>query len=223
MGSLTLAGAVITAFKWSIVRLSSVVLILLWAFNPLGSQSSFRGVYLKEMEGSGTGLMSYYNYNSSTQRDMSMFRAGSTRARPKIRALYSAAVYDAVSSLQYVDTTNATYQNTIMMLGGEKYAATQAGTDAWGNIRIPNLQALSDYNSEAPHQWVDVPWTETIQNYSSLAGDRIEGLKQNFTGNTTFTITSSYQGFDVRTAYPSTHCLKRQSFDRITVLLLEEP
>jgi hypothetical protein len=198
MGSLTLASTLITTFKWCIFRVSSVVLILLWAFNPLGSQSSFRGVYLQDMEGSGTGLMSYYNYNSSTQRDMSMFRAGSTRARPKIRALYSAAVYDAVSSVQYVDTTNATYENTIMMLGGDKYAATQAGTDAWGNIRIPNLQALSSYNSEDPHHWVDVPWTEKIQNYSSLAGDRVEGLKQNFTGNTTFTITSSYQSFDVR-------------------------
>jgi hypothetical protein len=197
MGSLTLAGALITTFKWSILRLSSVALILLWAFNPLGSQSSFRGIYLQDRDGSGTGLMSYYNYNASTQREMSMFRSQSTRARPKIRALYSAAVYDAVSSVQYVDTTNSTYENTIMMLGGDNYAATQAGTDAWGNIRVPNLQALSGYNSDDPHRWVDVPWTERIQNYSSLAGERVEGLKQNFTGNTTFTITSSYQGFDV--------------------------
>jgi hypothetical protein len=198
MGSLTLAGALITTFKWSILRLSSVALILLWAFNPLGSQSSFRGIYLQDMDGSGTGFMSYYNYNASTQREMSMFRSQSTRARPKIRALYSAAVYDAVSSVQYVDTTNVTYENTMMMLGGDEYAATQAGTDAWGNIRIPNLQALSGYNSDNPHRWVDVPWTERIQNYSSLAGERVGGLKQNFTGNTTFTITSSYQGFDVR-------------------------
>jgi hypothetical protein len=195
MSSLTLAGSLITMFKWSILRLSSVVLLLLWAFNPLGSQSSFRGIYLTDSGGAGTGSITYYNYNISNQLGITSIYGGSSRFRPKLHALYSAAVYDVTSTTQYVDKTNSTYQDIAWSLGGERSAGVQAAADAWGNIRMPNLQALPGYDPENPHRWVNVPWRDAIQNYSGLVGDRIEGVNRKFTGNTTFNTTSSYQRF----------------------------
>jgi hypothetical protein len=153
---------------------------------------------LRDQEGFGTGNIAYYNYNLSNQLGMTSIVMGSTRARPKLRALYAAALYDITSATQYVDKTNTTYEDIALMLGGESSAGIQAATDAWGNIRMPNLQALPEYDSEDPHRWVDVPWQDAVQNYSSLVGDRVEGINRNFTGNTTFNTTSSYQRFSVR-------------------------
>jgi hypothetical protein len=135
---------------------------------------------------------------------MSSVYSSSMRFRPKLRSLYSAALYDITSATQYVDKANQTYQEIALMLGGEGSAGVQAAVDPWGNVRMPNLQALSNYDPEVPHRWVDVPWQDATQNYSSLVGDRVEGINWNFTGNTTFNTTSNYQRFSVR-YLPMTH------------------
>ena len=120
-----------------------------------------------------------------------------TRIMPRIRALYSSALYDIASATQYVDKTNATYQDTVNTLGGESSAGVEAATDPWGNIRMPNLHALSGFDAREPHRWVDVPWRDSVQNYSSLVGEHLAGLERNLTGNTTFNTTASYLTFSV--------------------------
>ncbi|KAF1846268.1 uncharacterized protein K460DRAFT_406484 [Cucurbitaria berberidis CBS 394.84] len=196
MGSLTLASSLITVFRWSIFRLSSIALILLWAFNPLGSQASFRGVYLQALKGSGAGQITYYNYNLSSQLGLTMYKGGSTRSRPTVRALYSAVLYDVIASTQYVNRTNATYEGNIVTLGGHQASGVQAAMDSWGNLRIPNLEYLANYDAQNPYRWLNTPWMESVQNYSSLIGDRVDGINRNFTGNTTFNVSSSYQNFN---------------------------
>ncbi|KAF1935726.1 hypothetical protein EJ02DRAFT_470979 [Clathrospora elynae] len=180
-------------------RSVSLARIVLWCLGKCGScvGGLARGAWNRPT-GSGAGSISYYNYNLSTQLGMTMFQSGSIRVGPKIRALYSAALYGAVSSTQYVDKTNATYGDMIMRLGGEGATGIQAAMDFWNNIRIPKLESLFDHNSGDPHRWVATPWQESAQNYSSLIGDRIERVYQNFTGNTTFNTSSGYQNFDVR-------------------------
>lgn len=84
-----------------------------------------------------------------------------------------------------------------MKLGGFQAAGIQAATDPWGNLRIPSIEYLDTYDSAIPNEWVQVPWMDNLQNYSSLVGDRFEGLDRSFTGNTTFNMTSSYQSLDV--------------------------
>lgn len=196
-----MAGSIVAVFTWSIFKFSSLVLIVLWAFNPLGSQASFRGIYLTNSVGHDVGKISYYNHNLTTQIALSMFSGGSTRIQPTIRALYSAALYGAISNTQYVDNDNATFQNTIMTLGGSQAAGVQAATDSWGNLRIPSIEYLSTYDPAHPEKWVQVPWKDQLQNYSSLVGDRFDGLDRGFTGNTTFNMTSSYQNFDVSSSF----------------------
>ncbi|KAJ4314096.1 hypothetical protein N0V94_006610 [Neodidymelliopsis sp. IMI 364377] len=154
------------------------LLIVLWAFNPLGSQASFRGIYLTDSIGHGTGALSYYNHNFTTQMGLSAFALSGSRALPTIRALYSAALYDVASKAQYVSSENATYKAAITSLGGPQAAGLQMGTDSWGNLRIPNLEYLNNYDSTHPYDWVSVPWKEQPQNYSSLVGDHIDGIDQ---------------------------------------------
>lgn len=152
---------------------------------------------MTDIMGHGTGQISYYNPNITMQVGLSNFKSGSTRARPMIRGLYPAALYDVMSNTQYVDNDNASFKNAIMTLGGPQAAGIQAATDSWGNLRIPNIEYLSGYDSSRPRNWVQVPWENGLQNYSSLVGDRIDGLDRSFTGNTTFNMTSSYQILNV--------------------------
>ena len=120
---------------------------------------------------------------------MTYFQAGSNRAKPKMRALYTAALYDMLATTQYVDKTSATYGNNVMTFGGESLAGIEAATDVWGNIRIPDLQTLPQYDDGNPHQWLHVPWQESVQNYSGLVGERIEGIQRSVVGDTRFNIT----------------------------------
>jgi hypothetical protein len=188
---------VISTFTWSIFQLSSIFLIVLWAFNPLGSQASFRGIYLKPLLGSGTGEVSYYNHNLTNQLGLTTWQAASTRSKPTVRALYTTTLYDITSSTQYVDPTNSTFQDLVVNLGGDQAASIEAAMDSWGNLRIPNIDYLSNFDPANPHQWVSTGWMQSVQNYSSLIGDQIQGVNRNFTGNTTFNITSSFQSFNV--------------------------
>jgi hypothetical protein len=198
-----LASSLVTMFKWSSFKFSSVALVALWAFNPLGSQASFRCAYLQDSRGHGSGPLQYYNHNLSQQFDMSFFLTGYA-VENRVNALFGAALYDVTSSIQNVDQSTPAAQRVVQLLGGQDSAATQAAQDPWGNLRIPVLEDLPSYDSEQSEQWLQVPWTNSVQNYASLIGDSVVGINRGFTGNITFNITSSYQSFKV-----SVYCTSR--------------
>jgi hypothetical protein len=189
-----MASSIITVFRWSIFRVSSIAVIFLWIFNPLGSQASFRGAYLRPATGASQGNISYYSPDLSVQLDLCPFVGGST---PAIRALYSTSLYDNAARTQYVDVSQGVAKNVVTMMGGESSIATLGAMDTWGNVRIPALQYVDGYDSDRPHRWLKTPWDEKIQNYSSLLGERVAGLNLKSVGNTTFTLESSFQSFKV--------------------------
>jgi hypothetical protein len=184
-------------FRWSIFKLSSVALIVLWAFNPLGSQASLRCAYLQDQVGHGISPITYYNHNLSSQLTLTDFKMDRLTAIPRIHAIFSSVLYDITSSIQYVNHSTPAAQGIIELLGGQQAAGAQAAMDMWGNVRIPALEYLPDYNPKKPDRWLQVPWTKSTQNYASLIGDRVYGIDWGFTGNTTFNITSSYQSLNV--------------------------
>jgi hypothetical protein len=192
-----MASSIITIFRWSIFRTSSVVLILLWAFNPLGSQASFRGAYLRPATGTSYGQIAYHVPDLTMQLMLSPYAGASSRSKPSIRALYSSTVYDYISTTQYVDPTHNATKEMMIVLGGERSAAVQAAMDNWSNVRIPSLEYHSDYNTNDPQQWLATPWNQKVMNYSSLVGDRVDGVDRSTTGSTSFTTSSSYQKYDV--------------------------
>lgn len=168
---------------------------------------------MRDREGSRPGNIAYYNYNLSSQVQLNSIFDTQTRVRPRLRALYSSALYDVASATQYVDKTNKTYQDIVITLGGESSAGVQAATDLWGNIRMPNLHTLPEFDANEPHRWVNVPWQDSVHNYSSLVGEHFAGLERNFTGNTTFNTTASYLTFSVRDAsLPLSYCSRSNRF-----------
>jgi hypothetical protein len=189
-----MASSIITVFRWSIFRVSSVAIIFLWIFNPLGSQASFRGAYLRAKTGTSQGNITYYSPDLSVQLDLCPFVGGS---RPFMRPLYSTSLYDNAARTQYVDVSQGDAKSVVTMSGGESFIATLAAMDTWGNIRIPALQNAHGYDPDRPHRWVKTPWDQKILNYSSLLGDRVEGINLKSVSNTTFTLESSYQSYKV--------------------------
>jgi hypothetical protein len=204
-----MGGTIITAFRWSILNISSAALVVLWAFNPLGSQASFRGVHLKSGTDAFLGQIRTYDPRLSTQsllRDYAidpdrmsptLHAIDPDRMSPTVRALYSTVLYDSISGTQFVDPANTSSKGIVANLGGDSSAGIQAATDNWGNVRIPTLIYSNDYDPANPDKWLNMPWDKKVLNYSSLLGDRVDGVNRTFTGNTTFTITSSFQQFNV--------------------------
>ncbi|KAH7116148.1 hypothetical protein B0J11DRAFT_118506 [Dendryphion nanum] len=197
MGSLTMASSVITIFRWSLFRISSLALVIIWAFNPLGSQASLRIAFPRKHFGITHQNITYYNASLETQMQLT-YGLPKFRDTPKvtIRTLYASVLVDYIASLQYVDPTHPETIKVVEALGGNRSAGSQASTDTWGNIRIPNLDYYSENTMKDSHGWLDVPWNEKILNYSSLLGDRVDGINRTFDGNTTFEKTSSYWRFN---------------------------
>jgi hypothetical protein len=179
-----MAGTILTIFKWSVFRALSLLLIIPWAFNLLGSQASFRGVYLKPSNSTSQGSITDYNSSPSKQLWLlpytAVFRPNTNPIR---RALFSSSLVDFVSSTQYVDPTKGPTWDVIAILGGEKPVAVQAAMDVWGNARVPSLEDQPGYNSSDTHNWVETPLREKMTNYASLIGDRVDGINRSFIGN----------------------------------------
>ncbi|POS70809.1 hypothetical protein DHEL01_v210795 [Diaporthe helianthi] len=86
----------------------------------------------------------------------------------------------------------ALFQGLVERLGGPAPAGLAAAADPWGNPRIPSLRGTPGYGTSDPDEWVTTPYTQHVQNYSSLLGVRIQGIDSGFQGNATFTIPASY-------------------------------
>jgi hypothetical protein len=187
-----MAASLITLFRWSLFEISSIILVLLWVFNPLGSQASFRGAYLRERNDTKVASITYMNPDfMGGLQSASMFNPGINSYGPLVRALYTTVLYDTASRTQYLDErylgphpADSSYRDIIASLGGQKTAAVQAATDPWGHARIPHLEYLNTYNPNDAHQWLNTPWTNEIQGWSSLIGDIVQGVSPTFTGNT---------------------------------------
>jgi hypothetical protein len=160
-----MAGSIITLFRWSILRTASVAFVLLWAFNPLGSQAAFRLAYLQPSVGFKHGIITTVDPNIDKLPRNIMFDTmlGTNRAQPTVQALYASAIYDVISRIQNVDNTTSDYSSLISTLGGQESASVQAAVDIWGNSRIPNMEYLADYQPEHPEEWLDVPWKDSLQ------------------------------------------------------------
>lgn len=115
----------------------------------------------------------------------------------RTRAFYATAVYEYTASTQYVDLSRSEAKAVISLLGGEGSISVQAATDSWGNVKIPHIGYHPDYQSNKPQQWLKTPWSHQLANYSSLIGDRVDGLDRSITGNTSFTTSTSYHSFNV--------------------------
>jgi hypothetical protein len=166
--------------------LYTLCLILLWGLNPLGSQASFRGVYLKERFSDG--------FRNLTIADSSMLSRGSDLqlgldSNAAANLVYTTAFAAIESSTQYVNRNSDAFQILIARLGGMKSVSQSTSMDPWGNVKMPNLKLLTGYDAKSPERWVDVPGGE-LTNYVSLIGVPVSGIPISSTENLTFTLSA---------------------------------
>ncbi|KAK1970952.1 hypothetical protein LY78DRAFT_184471 [Colletotrichum sublineola] len=182
LGSLTMANTVLSAYTLSLFNTWTILLLIVWTFNPLGSQSSLRSLYLQDRSTFQTGLLSYIGESLSL---------GPSEA-PTPENVYIGALSNAAIGTQYCNGTCDGFEDLIGRLGGRTAAAAQISTDPWGSPKIPRLRYVPGFDSSQPQNWLSVPWKERVLEYSSFIGKRIHGLDPGFIGNVTFTIVTSY-------------------------------
>lgn len=206
MGSLTIGGTIVTALTLAkvLVRPSTLLLITLWSFSPLGSQAIFRAVFLKHIESTGTMDIQLYTPDRLTQIAVSEFQ-GTDRTSPEILALFQSVLHTINSGTQYCNGSCDGFEQLAERLGGAAAAGLATSVDSWGNPRIPSLRGTPGYDASKPDDWVMTPYTEHVQNYSSLLGVRIQGINSGFQGKASFTIPASYDELNVK--LPKRKCM----------------
>ena len=155
-----------------------LAIVLVWAFSPLGGQSSLR--ILDTRQSGVDNRQQLYYFDTNQTEGVSMLGGASDLGYfgPAINALYSAS-----------------------LLAPEKVKSSPR--DLWSNVKIPMLDALSgDKDGADGNPWINVNSTRSL-NYASLSGIMVAGLPTE--GTTKFTFESSYldlncsDGRDVRT------------------------
>ncbi|KAJ4381903.1 hypothetical protein N0V86_003272 [Didymella sp. IMI 355093] len=90
-----------------------------------------------------------------------------------------------------VNGSDPNFERGLQQLGGAEKVIAAAKTDVWGNVRMPYLEKLPEYNIETPYAWVDVPVDETTV-FESLIGVPIRGIPDNIVGNASFMVSAAY-------------------------------
>lgn len=162
IGSRTVGSTLTTQINLGKFNILGFVLLVLWAFSPLGSQSVLRML--------GTQLEPVYEASRVFYFD--------TDARSQ---LASDLPWSPESS-----TNTATQSSYIRTMYTSLFLASASSKrnpmDIWGNVRIPNLDINDD-------DWHYVPSGLTPDSYSAFVGLPITNVT---TGNATFSLESSY-------------------------------
>lgn len=130
---LTLGSAYTAPLKIRCVHWLPAVLVVLWAFSPVGSQSSLRFIVLER------GVVS-------------------SQLADALRYVYPLATYDsACASCYRGGAHNAVFLSFFLSTNYYQHAAQ----DSWGNIKIPLLNSTS--TPKSTDEWTQTPWKPGMQ------------------------------------------------------------
>lgn len=199
MGSHTVFGTINTCFTLRVFSVSTIALLFLWAFNPVGGQASLRAVVLKSNYTSTPTQLQYQSSNPrSTMRNNAISGASTwSSSRVQVTTLYGAALFSPDAGLQYSNGSSQGFGDLLRRLGGSDSAIKISSEDLWGNVRIPVLHLLPGFDASYPQNWVTVP-SEEIPPFESIIGVPIRGLPPNGIGNISFVMQANYRAFKVR-------------------------
>lgn len=192
MASQSVWGTIESQIAMQRLTLVGVNLMFLWALSPFGGQASLR-------------LMTRENRNTLTEAKLRYLTTGPGGAMWGLSTTYS-------GSGRYADA-GALYTAALLAPIGTKIGPT----DAWGNVKIPNLDYISQDRSTTPDRygWIAVPSIKEPEVYSSLVGLPIVGLPLAYQSN--FTVESTYLSVDCapfkQTPYPGVNSTDKTNTD----------
>ncbi|KAL0940025.1 uncharacterized protein CTRU02_206635 [Colletotrichum truncatum] len=166
VGSHTVGGAALTMVRFRSFNVLTCLLLILWAFSPLGTQSLLRMTALRLEPDINPAGIAYFDSNSAS------YLTTWSRSRDDMTSkLQMTATFRSLGSLYttLVMTSETVKQDTM---------------DLWGHIKIPYMKQTLE------EEWEDVPQDASAVDYSSLAGIPIKNIYRGF--NITFPLESSY-------------------------------
>lgn len=188
-----MAGTVISVCTLPALNVWALALVLLWASNPLGSQSLIRSVNSLGQSSLQSNSVSYADYTLDHVYDeVHKVNPPGGDEPPTTEVLFSSVLTSVISWCQYCNGTCRGFDKMVRLLGGNSGAATKVAMDPWGNPVIPKIRNTLGYDPENAENWIQVAWNESIQDYVSLIGKRFYDVDPGFVGNTTFTMSVSY-------------------------------
>ncbi|KAF4996631.1 hypothetical protein FGRMN_4377 [Fusarium graminum] len=162
IGSRTVGSTLTTQFNLGKFNILGLLLLILWAFSPLGSQSVLR---MLRTELKTLHEASYVLYFSTDAQ--SWFAEG------------AALSPTAGAHVDHVGTYIKTMYTSLFLTSPTSKANPM---DLWGNVKIPNLDMYDD-------KWHNISSNPAPDSYSALIGLPIANITP---GNVTFSVESSY-------------------------------
>ncbi|USW57938.1 hypothetical protein Slin15195_G112570 [Septoria linicola] len=169
LSSRTVVSAVMTPFELRTWHFLIPLLLMLWAFSPLGSQASLRIIWTEASYTHTTTQVHYVDF---------MSRYGLRSSAGSGQPVITSAVYSLFAS--------ALLSNR---------ATQQSAQDQYGHVKIPIYQDVKSgpVNTNGT-LWHDVPLEDDQVVWSSLQGIPVSGIPQS--GHSTFVINTAYIGTD---------------------------
>ncbi|CAI0654279.1 unnamed protein product [Colletotrichum noveboracense] len=168
LGSTTMTGTVTTMIDMKSIRWSSIVLVLIWAFSPLGGQAALRVLLKKPEAVVSFAELPYLDVNTSFPAQYIGSNIGN--AQLPINSL----VYSALGA------------------SGE---VRQSSQDTSGNVKIPMIEPLLGRHSTKADEWITLNDEDRASiTWSSLIGIPFGNISR--TGRTSFKLETSYLKMD---------------------------
>ncbi|KAF5026758.1 hypothetical protein F66182_1177 [Fusarium sp. NRRL 66182] len=164
IGSRTVGSTLITHISLRRFNILGLVMLLLWALSPLGSQSVLRMLRTRLVPTFQPSQLSYYSTDAQSHLQRTQLKDPATSATRSALINFIQTMYSALLLSPLSTKTNA--------------------MDLWGNVKIPRLDTNASGDA-----WRNVSWSAQPESFSALVGLPVANVVQ---GNATFSLESSY-------------------------------
>lgn len=163
LDSRTIGDTVVTIAKLKTINTAGILLVLLWAFSPLGGQASLRVATEETLPWPSAANFSYIDYDT----------------------IYSMET-GSEWWIENIDIVKAIYSTSLI----SSNTVGQSSQDAWDNLKVPALEQLAPL-PQNQSQWIEIPSDADLKGdsnhniYSSLVGIPVASNISSFADPTT--------------------------------------
>ncbi|RGP65811.1 hypothetical protein FSPOR_7072 [Fusarium sporotrichioides] len=122
--------------------------------------------------------------------------------------MFGAALSAPNALAQASNGSSKSFDIVIQQLGGVYVAIEDGKIDLWGNVRVPEITQLPDYDSSNPYNEINVP-SDQLLTYESLIGIPIRGIPSKSAGNFTLQVSASYIALECSSWFNTSEWLSR--------------
>lgn len=198
MRSQTLFNTLKTSFGLQFFNKWTAILFTIWIFSAVGSQAVLRILDLKESTGKVPVPLVYYPNTDIATLTYNTFVSWNDHAEPsriERTMVYSAALQDPKSAALLSNDSSDSYKDYLKRINRLE-AINGTRQDLWGNVRVPFLHLLPNFNESDRRSWVNVSMDQ-VTPFASLMGVPIRSSDDTAVGTAELQLSSSYHVLDV--------------------------